>query len=149
MDRVEEKEFHLWHREEDFLVCRFGSEYLLLIDRKEERGYELQFMIATPEDSLAWEGAVSYRTTGDFAWNGKQLLYAVFGSSDVQLPPGSWFSRAYDCDFSVAVYDATGEIFLAEYLSGQYTENERVSGYQTSDGRCVAIDSTLEVKWGN
>lgn len=148
MKRPEEKRFYIRHKEENFIVCMFEENCAVVMEKHPEKGYRVCFCVDVDENSLISQTARSYRQEGDYDWNGEQLLYATYGLATLEKA-GGWPTRMYDTDFSVAVYDATGEIYLAEYRSGLYTEQERDSlshdGYHTED-RCMNR-TVLEVNW--
>lgn len=99
---------------DNFLLLSYGDGYYTLIDWNEERGYEHQFSVQVSEDDPLYWGR--YTEQSDMDWNGSRLLYV--SCTDRQYMQGS-------CDFTLAVYDASGKIYQGEYKSSLLTEQER------------------------
>ena len=148
IERPEEKAFFIRYRDENFIVGMFETEYVLVVEYTPGEGYRNCFLAKVEENSLIAQTARNYRWEGDCDWNGERLVYATYGLAGIE-EVGGWPGRMYDTDFSVAIYDATGEIYLAEYRSGLHTEQERNplahEAYHTND-RCMN-SSVLEVNW--
>lgn len=145
IERSSAEDLRIAHFADDFVVCTLGAEQLIVLDWNAERGYELKFIVPIAEKSLLWQAVQSYRSERNYDWNGEQLVIATYGTAGYD-ENGFWM-RVYDADFSVAIYDATGEIYLAEYLSSQYTGIERKNMARYFSGYRCENDAAIEIQW--
>ena len=106
---------------DEFLVLRYENDYFAVVDWQEERGYAHQLTIQVAPDDIIFN--FGWDNYNDFDWNGKQLVFVCYSMRR--------YSTAETCNFEVAVYDATGQIYHGFYTNSLLTEQEYDKDRQT------------------
>lgn len=99
---------------DEFLVLHYEKDYFAVVDWQEEWGYAHQFTMQVTPDDIIYNSQVVHHS--DFDWNGKQLIFVCYSMNQ--------FLMAETCNFELAVYDATGQIYHGLYTNSLATEQE-------------------------
>ena len=115
---------------EEFLVLQYEDNYYAVIERQGESGYEHRMTFQVERGDLLHSHDFTNENAMD--WDGKRLLFASYGREE---------NRYYDlCDFELAVYDKTGQIYHGKYRCSLMSEQERQPG-QDYESEWDAINS--------
>ena len=143
--RQGEERMTMEYEAEDFMVCSFGTDSLVVIESRQDGAYELKCRIPIEEDSPMKNLVYGYDGRVSYDWNGKQLVYVVSGMANA----GEVYLGYQDfADFHVGICDETGLLYLADYLSSLHAAKERLPEYRYSGIQCQTRHSVLAVEWG-
>lgn len=142
--RQSEERMAIEYEGEDFMVCSFGTDNLIVVECRKDGTHEMKCRIPMGENSPMQELVYGYDGRVSYDWNGKQLVYVVSGMANA----GEVYLGYQDfADFHVGICDETGLLYLADYLSGLHVAKERLPEYRYSGIQCQMRHSVLAVEW--
>ncbi|MBP3569243.1 MAG: hypothetical protein J6K04_08780 [Lachnospiraceae bacterium] len=127
---------------DEFLVLHYEKNYFTVVDWQEDRGYAHQFTMQVAQDDVIYN--FYWQNQNDFDWNGEQLIFTCYSMNQ--------FSVAETCNFDLAVYDATGQIYHGLYTNSLATEQEYDKDRETIHGNLwqgcePGMNDSIDVDW--